>query len=355
VITDSFWRHSFNQDPHIIGKKIRVDGILTTVIGILPPDFRFLSSAARLFFPLASRPEDRTPLERHSGGNSTQMIARLIPGISLTQAQQQIDAQNARLELDDPQGKMMADAGFRSLVVQLHADHVADVRPALLLLQAGVFTLLLIGVVNLGNLFLVRAGSRAKEQAVRLALGASRKHIAGEVLVETTLLTLGGGLLGLVVAAGGIRLLSMLGAERLPLGSQIVFDARLAMVALVAAITMGVSLAAPIAWLNLRRPLGDALQSEGRSGTSARTTQSLRHSFVISQIALAFTLLAGAGLLGISLQRTMDVSPGFRSDHILTGKIALPWKSYSDNTARVAFTEKLVDKIGHLREECRHD
>jgi predicted permease len=348
VITDSFWRHSFNQDPHIIGKKIRVDGILTTVIGILPPDFRFLSSAARLFFPLASRPEDRTPLERHSGGNSTQMIARLIPGISLTQAQQQIDAQNARLELDDPQGKMMADAGFRSLVVQLHADHVADVRPALLLLQAGVFTLLLIGVVNLGNLFLVRAGSRAKEQAVRLALGASRKHIAGEVLVETTLLTLGGGLLGLVVAAGGIRLLSMLGAERLPLGSQIVFDARLAMVALVAAITMGVSLAAPIAWLNLRRPLGDALQSEGRSGTSARTTQSLRHSFVISQIALAFTLLAGAGLLGISLQRTMDVSPGFRSDHILTGKIALPWKSYSDNTARVAFTEKLVDKIGHL-------
>jgi predicted permease len=195
---------------------------------------------------------------------------------------------------------------------------------------------------------LVRAGSRAKEHAVRQALGASRKHIVSEVLVETTLLTLGGGLLGLVVAAGGIRLLSAFGAERLPLGSQIVFDARLAMVALVAAIMMGVLLAMPIAWLNLRRPLGDALQSEGRSGTSARTTQSLRHSFVVSQIALAFMLLAGAGLLGISLERVMDVSPGFRSDHILTGKISLPSKSYSDNTVRVAFTEKLVEKIGHL-------
>jgi predicted permease len=348
VITDAFWRHSSNGDPHIVGKKIRVDGNSVTIVGILPPDFRFLSSEARLYFPLASRPEDRAPTQRHSGGNSIQMIARLKPSMSLTQAQEQIDAQNARLEVDDPQRKMIADAGFRSLIVPLHADHVAAIRPTLLLLQAGVLTLLLIGVVNLGNLFLVRAASRAKEHAVRQALGASRKHIASEVLVETTLLTLGGGLLGLAVAAGGIRLLSVFGAERLPLGSQIAFDARLALVALAAAIIMGLLLAVPIVWLNLRRPLGDALQSEGRSGTSARATQSLRQSFVVSQVALAFMLLAGAGLLGISLQRAMDVSPGFRSDHVLTGKISLPWKSYSDNTTRVAFSEKLVDKIGRL-------
>jgi predicted permease len=348
VLTDAIWRHNYNADPHIIGKKIRVDGNPTAVIGILPPDFRFLSSEARLYLPFASRPDDRTPRQRHSGGNSTQMIARLNEGMSLAQAQAQIDTQNAALEVDDPDGKMIAAAGFRSLVVPLHGDHVAAIRPTLLLLQAGVLTLLLIGAVNLGNLFLVRAGSRAKELAVRQALGASRKHIASEVLVETTLLTLAGGLLGLAVAAGGIRLLSTLGADRLPLGSHIVFDARLAMVALVAAVAMGVLLAVPIAWLNLRRPLGDALQSEGRSGTSARATQSLRYSFIVSQIALAFMLLAGAGLLGISLQHAMDVSLGFRSDHILTGKISLPLKSYSDNTARVAFTEELVDKVGHL-------
>src|ERR1700723_600957 len=105
VISNAFWRHSANGDPYIIGKKIRVDGIPTTVIGILPPDFRFLSSEALLYFPLASRPEDRTPRQRHSGGNSTQMIARLNPVISLRQAQEQIDAQNARLEIDDPEGK----------------------------------------------------------------------------------------------------------------------------------------------------------------------------------------------------------------------------------------------------------
>jgi hypothetical protein len=129
VIADAFWRHNYNADPQIIGKQIRVNGNPTTVIGILPPDFRFLSSEARLYLPLVSRPEDRTPRQRHSGGNSTQMIARLKPGISLAQAQAQIDEQNATLEVDDPQGNMIADAGFRSLVAPLHADHVAAIRP----------------------------------------------------------------------------------------------------------------------------------------------------------------------------------------------------------------------------------
>jgi predicted permease len=348
VITDSFWRNRCNRDPHIIGKKIRVDGLSTTVIGILPPGFRFLSSEALLYFPLASSAEQRSPLQRHSGGNVTQMIARLNPGATLAQAQAQIDAQNATLELDDPEGKMMADAGFRSLVVPLHADHVAAIRPTLLLLQAGVLTLLLIGVVNLGNLLLIRAGSRAKELAIRRALGAGRRHVISEVLVETTLLTLAGGLLGLAAAAGGIRLLSAFAAERLPLGSHIAFDARLALVALVAAMVLGVLLAAPIAWFNLRRPLGDALQSESRSGTSGHATQTLRHSFVVSQTALSFMLLAGSGLLGLSLQRAMEVSPGFRPVNILTGRIAFPWKNYPNSAARLAFTEKLVDKLGHL-------
>jgi predicted permease len=348
VMTDSFWRNRYQRDPRIIGQNIRVDGLPTTVIGVLPPDFRFLSSEARLYFPLASSADQRTPLQRHSGGNAIQMIARLNSGVSLAQAQSQIDAQNATLEIDDPEAKMMADAGFRSLVVPLHADHVAAIRPTLLLLQAGVLTLLLISVVNLGNLLLIRAGSRAKELAVRRALGASRRHVISEVLVETTLLTLAGGLLGLAAAAGGIRLLSAFAADRLPLGSHIAFDARLAFVALVAAMVLGMLLAAPIAWFNIRRPLGDALQSESRSGTSGHSTQTLRHSFVVSQTALAFMLLAAAGLLGLSLQRVMEVSPGFRPDHILTGKIAFPWKNYPNAADRIAFTEKLVDKLGHL-------
>jgi predicted permease len=346
ILSDTFWRQQYNADPDVIGKQIRVNAVPRTVIGVLPPTFRFLSADTRVFLPLASRPEDRTPRDRHSGGNVIQMIARLAPGATLAQAQSQLDAQNATLELDDPQAKMIADAGFRSLVVPLHADHVSAIRPTLLLLQAGAMALLLIGAVNLVNLLLVRASSRVKELAVRQALGASRGYLVSEVIVETTLLTIVGGLLGLAVGAGGIHLLRVLGADRLPLGSRIAFDARLALVGLVAAIIMGIVFAVPIAWFNLRRHLGNALQSESRGGTSGRAAQRMRHGFIVSQIALAFMLLAGAGLLGLSLQRAMAVSPGFQSDHVLTGQILLPWATYP-NATRLTFVESLMDKMGH--------
>jgi predicted permease len=345
ILSDAYWRQHFNADPHVIGRRIRVDAFPKTVIGVLPPGFHFLSSEARLYLPLSSRPEDRAPSQRHSGGNVTQMIARLKAGATLSQAQSQIDAQNTTLEEDDPQAKLMADAGFRSLVVPLHADHVAAIRPVLLLLQAGVLALLLIGAVNLANLLLIRASARLKEVAVRQALGAGRRYVVSEVVVETTLLTLAGGLLGLAVGAGGIRLLAALGADRLPLGAHIAFDARLALVALVASVVLGIALAAPIAWFNLRRDLGNALQSETRGGTTGRAAQALRHSFIAAQIALSFVLLAGAGLLGLSLKRAMEVSPGFRADHVLTGQISLVGKKYPAASAGLAFTERLVSEL----------
>ncbi|MGC2233388.1 MAG: ABC transporter permease, partial [Candidatus Acidiferrum sp.] len=202
ILSDRFWRERFNDDPHLLGKLIRVNSVPRTVIGVLPPAFHFLSSDAQVFLPLASRPEDRVPARRHSGGNVIQMIARLRPDATLAQAQSELDAQNTALEVDDPQAKMIADAGFRSLVVPLRADYVASVRPTLLLLEAAVLVLLLIGTVNLVNLLLVRASGRVKELAVRQALGASWRFLVSEVVVETTLLTLAGGLLGLAVGAG---------------------------------------------------------------------------------------------------------------------------------------------------------
>lgn len=345
ILSDAYWRQHFNADPHVIGHRIRVDDFPKTVIGILPPGFRFLSSEAKLYLPLSSRPEDRAPSERHSGGNVTQMIARLKAAATLSQAQSQIDAQNTTLEEDDPQAKMMADAGFRSLVLPLHADHVAAIRPVLLLLQAGVLALLLIGAVNLANLLLIRANARVKEVAVRQALGAGRRYMVSEVVVETTLLTLAGGLLGLAVGAGGIRLLAALGADRLPLGAHIAFDARLGFVALAASVALGLALAAPIVWFNLGRDLGNALQSETRGGTTGRAAQALRHGFIVAQIALSFVLLAGAGLLGLSLKRAMAVSPGFRADHVLTGQISLVGKRYPAASTGLAFAEKLVSDL----------
>jgi hypothetical protein len=221
----------------------------------------------------------------------------------------------------------------------------------LLLLEAGVLVLLLIGAVNVVNLLLIRASARVKELAVRQALGAGWAHLMIEVVVETTLLTFAGGLVGLAAGAGGIQLVRALGADRLPMGSRITFDPRLAFVGLGAALVMGILLAVPVAWFHLRRHLGNALQSESRGGTSGRGAQILRHGFVVSQVAMAFILLAGAGLLGLSLQRVLAISPGFQSDHVLTGQILLPWAEYSE-AGRLNFAETLMGKLDNAPECC---
>jgi predicted permease len=345
ILSDSYWRRNFNADPLVLGRQVQVAGVANTVVGVLAPGFRLLSSEARLYFPFASRPEDRVSRERHSGGNSKHIIARLKPGATLAQAQAQIDAQNNTLERDDPKAKMLSDAGFRSVVVPLRADHVAIVRPTLLWMQGGALALLLIGAVNLANLLLIRASGRIKELAVRQALGASRWHVVSEVAVETTLLTLAGGFLGLAGGWAGIRLLGTLGAERLPLGTDIAFDARLAMVAMVGSVILGIALALPIAWFNLSAHLAGAIQSETRGGTSGRMSQRLRHGFIVAQIAIALVLLDGAGLLGLSLKQATAVLPGFRPDHVLSGQILLPRNQYPNWPARLAFNERLLAEI----------
>ena len=341
IVTDAYWRQRLNSDPNVLGRDIRVNTMPRKIVGVLPPDFRFLSSEARLFLPIRSRPAERTPQQRHSDDGGTHMIARLKPGATMAEAQSQIDAHNAAVEEDNPQAKMMAEAGFRSLVRPLHAEHVRSIRPTLLLMQAGVFFLLLIGAVNLVNLLLIRASGRAKEMAIRRSMGASRAHVVRQVMIETVLLTFVGGLLGLVVGTWGIRLLEVLGADRLPLGAHIAFDGWLALIGLAGAVVLGIGIAVPIAWFNLSSHLAHALQSESRTGTVSRAAQRLRHGFIVAQIALAFVLLAGAALLGLSLKKVMAVSPGFRADHVLTGEVTVPF-SYNARP----FLDRLLEAIG---------
>jgi predicted permease len=343
ILTDAFWRQRFNSDPKVLDREVRINGIPRKIVGVLPPDFRFLSSEARVFVSMKSNEEQRGPKARHSGGGGTHMIARLKPGATIAEAQAQIDAHNAEMEKDNPEAKMMAEAGFRSPVVSLHADHVRSIRPTLLLLQAGVFFLLLIGAVNLVNLLLIRASGRAKEMAIRQSMGAGRRHVVTQVMTETVSLTLVGGVLGVVVGAWGIHLLEILGANRLPLGAHIAFDGWLAAIGLLGSIVLGIVVASPIAWFNLRSHLANALQSESRTGTASRAAQNLRHGFIIAQIALAFVLLAGAALLGLSLRKVMGVSPGFQPDHVLTGEFTIPWQS--DPNRHVAIADRLLESI----------
>jgi len=342
ILTDAFWRQNFNSDPNVLGRDTRINGIPRKIVGVLPPAFRFLSSEARVFLPIKSDMEQRGPKARHSNDDGTYMIARLKPGATITEAQAQIDAHNAAVEEDNPEANIMAEAGFRSLVRPLHAEHVRSIRPTLLLMQAGVFFLLLIGAVNLVNLLLIRASGRAKEMAIRRSMGASRAHVVRQVMIETVLLTFVGGFLGLAVGAWGIRLLEVLGADRLPLGAHIAFNGWLASIGLVGAVVLGIVIAVPIAWFNLSTHLAHALQSESRSGTISRAAQRLRHGFIVAQIALAFVLLAGAALLGLSLKKAMAVSPGFRPDHVLTGECTVSWDLQRE---RVSIADRLLESI----------
>ena len=342
ILTDAFWRQRFNSDPNILGCDTRINGIPRKIVGVLPPAFRFLSSEARVFLPIKSDMEQRGPKARHSGGGGTHMIARLKPGATIAEAQAQIDAHNAAVEKDNPEAKMMAEAGFRSPVVPLHAYHVRSIRPTLLLMQAGVFFLLLIGAVNLVNLLLIRASDRTKEMAIRQSMGASRWHVVKQVTIETVLLTSVGGVLGLIIGAWGIRLLEILGADRLPLGAHISFDNQLGAIGLVSAVVLGMIITAPIAWFNLRSHLANALQFESRTGTINRTTQRLRHGFIVAQIALAFILLAGAALLGLSLKNVLAVPSGFRAEHVLTGECTISWDVIPN---RVVIIDRLLESI----------
>ena len=218
ILSHEFWRSHFQADPNILGQSIRMDGIPRVIVGVLPPDFRFLSFSAPVYMPLSSEESERNIGARHSLG--TIQIGRIAPGATLADVQAQIDAHDAAHAAEFPQAAIVADSGCHTVVASLHADHVAAVRPILLLLQAGALCLLLIGLVNLVNLLLIRASSRSRELAIRQALGAGRRHVILHVLVETMILAFAGAALGLLVGANGIQLLATFAADRLPLGGR---------------------------------------------------------------------------------------------------------------------------------------
>ncbi|MBL9173592.1 MAG: ABC transporter permease [Verrucomicrobiales bacterium] len=347
VLTDEFWRGHFNADPNVIGRTFDNDGARISVIGVLPRGFRFLSSRTQFFRPASHDPKDRLPAQRHSNLDWN-MVARLAPGAGWQTAQAQMDALNAHQLEDDPIKDTVQKAGFRTQVASLHEDHVRQVKRTLVLLQVGVVFLLLIGVVNLANLLLIRASGRTQEMAVRQALGAGRWQLARSALAEVLLLVLGAAATGLLFSAGGLRLLSTLGAEQLPLGGTIRLDGRLVLAGLGITALVGVLLALLLTGFSLGVKLAPGLKLATRGGTAGRSAQKLHHGFVVAQVALAFVLLSGAGLLGLSLQRVLETPVGFNTSRVVSGRIAFPWSGYTNQALRLAFVDRLVTTVRAL-------
>jgi len=237
---------------------------------------------------------------------------------------------------------LIANTGFRSIVVPLHRKYVAAVRPTLVLLQAGAMLLLAIGLVNVGNLLLIRAGSRAREFAVRRAIGAGALDVVAAVVAETLLLTAVAAAAGIATAYGGIVLLGETGALRLPLGSRVSLSAASIGVAAGIALMSGLVLGLTVAAWHLRGGAGDALRFDSRSATAGRQAQRTRQVILVAQIALSFVLLAGAALLVGGVRNLMRVSPGFRSEQLLTGQVSLPWVRYRTGASIQSFLDRLT-------------
>lgn len=346
VLSNDYWCQHFNADPAAIGKTITIEGSVTTVIGVLPAGFRYLSTRASLWRPLAFSDRERDPGARHF--NTLNVIARLRPGVTVEQAQAQITALNDRLSENDPSSAWASGAGFLTTVADLRDDHIAHVRPALMLLQAGVFLLLLIGIANVVNLLVVRASGRTKELAVRQVLGASRRNMALQFVGETTLLGFIGGLLALGFAALALIAIGRLGVDHLPRGADIALTVPIALAALGFSILVGLALAVPLVVFSTKSSLAPALMVESRSGTTTRSTHRFRHSLIVAQIALAFILISSAGLLGVSFRKVLSVDPGFRADNVITGWAGLSSRNYRDPAKRMEFANRWLDALRAL-------
>ena len=291
-----------------------------------------------------SRRRTRRDDRRHS--NNWSYLARLQSGATVEQARQQIDALNARNLDRFPQFKeILINARFHTAVVPLHDHLVRDVRPTLFLLWGGVAFVLLIGAVNVTNLMLVRSSGRMKELATRHALGAGMGRIARQLLTETLILTMVAGALGLLLGWGGLRTLSTFGFEQTPQGTAITLSGRVVTFTLLLGAAVGL-LIALVPVLGLRHlNLSQAFREEGRSGTASRGSRALRRVLVTSQVAFAFMLLAGAGLLLASFQRVLAIEPGFDPDHVLTGAVTPPAARYKDDGQLILFANRLLERV----------
>jgi predicted permease len=347
VLSYGFWQTQFGGDPQVVGRDLRLDGQPYTVVGVMSQDFLFLDPNVMLWRALAFTAEERSDAHRHS--NNWQNIGRLKPGATIEQAQAQIDALNrANLDRFPQYRQLLIDAGFRTKASRLQDIVVRDVKATLYLLWGGALFVLLIGCVNVANLVLVRSRVRLRELATRVALGAGRARMARQLVTESVLLTLVSAAVGLLVGYGVLQVLGTLSIHDLPRGSEIRLDAVVVAWTVAAAAVIGFVLGLiPVAAV-LPANLTTVLREEGRSGTSGRGARALRRSLVVAQVAVAFVLLIGAGLLFASFRRVLSIDPGFNPEGVLTANITLPRARYADEKALRTATADVVRRIDVL-------
>ena len=336
----SLWQRRFGSDPNIIGRAVTLNGQSYIVIGVMPRGVHLPGYGNwndQLWVPIALTNEEIT--ER--GTHFLDVIARIKSGITLKQAQAEMETIAARLAKEYPKYNTRIGA----TVTPLHEEIVGDIKPALLVLLGAVGFVLLIACANVANLLLARAAVREKEIALRLALGASRSRLMRQFLTESVLLALLGGGFGLLLAFAGTRVLKTFVPATVLQAQTINIDAKVvvftALIALVTGIVFGLAPAMHASHSNLN----ESLKEGGRDSAAGRKGNRLRGLLVIGEVAVSFILLIGAGLLINSFLHLRNLDPGFRTDHLLTMKIDLSELKYPDGERRSLFFEEVLRRI----------
>jgi putative ABC transport system permease protein len=331
------WERRFGANPEIIGQKLTLNNRSRTVIGVAPPDFKF-PDVVDLWVPLAL---DTTRWTRTDHGLSA--IARLKPGVTLEQSQSDLTAVARRIEEANP----VTNEGLGVNVIPLREGLVSDYRKALLLLMGVVGLVLLIACANVANLLLARASTRAKEVAIRTALGAGRWRVFRQLLTESVVLGLMGGALGLGLAFWGLDLLLAAIPIEFPFWMKFNLDGRVLGFATGVALLTGLIFGAAPALQASRVELNEALKEGGRDASGAGSHRLLR-SLVVAEVALSLVLLIGAGLMMRSFMRLQHTNPGLNPENLLTLRVDLPGAKYNTPEKRRTFYKELLERIGSL-------
>ncbi len=343
VLTYGLWQRRFGGDPAIVGKPLTINGISYTVIGVLPSSFQFAFRQADLFLPY--QPTQNQLTRRYMHG--TNLIARLKPDVSASQAESEIKLIASRIE----QEHNSSHAGTTSRMVPLQEEAIGTVRPILLVLLAAVGFVLLIACANVASLLLTRSLARQKEVAVRSALGASRWRVIRQLLTESLLLSIIGGIAGLLIAYFGTpALVSTIPQNQLnamPFLKTIRIDTSILLFSFGLSLLTGLIFGLAPAIQSSRLDLNEVLKEGGRN-TTAGTGQRLRSAFVVTEIALAVVLLVGAGLMMKSVYRLLQTNVGFKTDNLLTMTIVLPTTKYTENSQRINFNTQLTQNVKSL-------
>ncbi len=340
ILSHALWVNRFGANPNIVGRQISIDGVSMRVVGVLPASGQF-PVWADLLMPISRLGDSDLVSRKH---HPLEVIGRLKPGVSIERAQTEVGAIALRLQRAYPATNSTIGAELLPLSDQV----TGSVRRPLLIVMAAVGIVLLIACTNVANLMLARAATRAKEVAIRAALGAGRGRLLAQFLTESLLLSLLGSGLGLVMLAVSAPALRAWTTDFLPRAASIGIDVNVLLFTIAVALFTGVVFGMAPAWQAARGGHETSLRQAGRNSLGAYGARRFRAALVAAEIGMAVVVLTGAGLLFRSFSRLTSVDPGFRGGHVLTFRLALPPNRYATYSQIQTFYSQLMPRLRQL-------